>query len=194
MRSPSPLLLLVAAALGCGSGSAPSSGAGQASTAGGDVASHDGGVDDGWGDDGWGDDGWGDDAGAGGGTSAVSAIAAIGVSGPETPWAQMSEYDREMYMVGKVLPIMADLFVRQDPARFGSYDCDTCHGEEMRQVDFHMPPASAFSVPAPGTPAWGAMERTSGDMVRFMREVVTPTMGTLLGVEGFTCNGCHPAR
>ena len=25
-----------------------------------------------------------------------------------------------------------------------------------------------------------------------MRETVTPTMGTLLGIEGYTCAHCHP--
>jgi len=180
-----PFGLVLVFLLGCG-GSSPPTTPTESTASGGESASPDGG---------WADEGWGDAGTSGAGAEAhVSALEAIGVSGPETPWAEMGEYDREMYMVGKVLPIMQELFARQDPTRWNGLDCDTCHGDDMREVGFQMPPASAFSVPAPGTPAWAAMERTAGDTVRFMREEVTPTMGTLLGIDGFTCRGCHPAR
>ena len=143
----------------------------------------------------WDEDGWGDEADTSSeGTPRASAIEAIGISGPEVPWAEMSADDREMYMVGKVLPIMHELFARHDPERFGTYGCESCHGAEMRELAFRMPPSSSFAVPAEGTPAWAGMERTFSEMVRFMRDEVTPTMGTLLGADGFTCHGCHPSR
>ena len=121
-----------------------------------------------------------------------SAIEALGISGPDVPWEEMSDFDREMYMVGKVLPIMQELFRGHDPERYAEVACETCHGEEMREVEFRMPVASMFVVPPEGTPAYESMVATFPETVRFMREDVTPAMGTMLGADGFTCAGCHP--
>ena len=123
----------------------------------------------------------------------ASAIEALGISGPDQPWAEMSHEDREWYMVGKVLPIMKELFAEHDEERYaGSYGCETCHGENMQEVEYEMPPASSYKVPAPGSEAWTSMEGIFGDTVTFMKETVTPTMGTLLGKDDYTCFHCHP--
>ena len=177
------LLVVLLALIGSGCGASPST----ATTAPPDQGALEG--------DAWGDDGWADEAESGGeGAERASAIELLGITGPEAPWAEMSADDREMYMVGKVLPIMQELFAGQDPERWNTYACETCHGGDMREVSFRMPPSSSYAVPAEGTPAWVGMERTFPEVVRFMREDVTPTMGTLLGVEGFGCHGCHPSR
>ena len=121
------------------------------------------------------------------------AIEALGISGPDQPWARMSHEDREWYMVGKVLPIMQELFAEQDSGRWGrGYGCETCHGENGAEVAYEMPPMSSYKVPAPGSPAWTSMEGIFGDTITFMAETVTPTMGTLLGIEDYTCFHCHP--
>ena len=35
---------------------------------------------------------------------------------------------------------------------------------------------------------------TFPDEVKFMQETVTPSMGKLLGIESFSCAGCHPTE
>lgn len=119
------------------------------------------------------------------------AIETLGITPPETPWAEMDAFEREMYMVGKVMPIMHELFSGYDRARFDAMGCESCHGERMREVDFAMPSPELYRVPRPGTPAWAAMERDFGPMVEFMASTVTPVMGTLLGEADYTCGHCH---
>lgn len=123
----------------------------------------------------------------------VSAMDALGMSGPEVPWEEMDEADREFYMVGKVNPIMQQLFGRHDAEEYGEFSCEQCHGEEMRELKFKMPAPSMYRVAKPGTPAHKGMLLTFPETVKFMQEVVTPSMGTLLGKPDFTCSGCHPS-
>ncbi|MCA9533943.1 MAG: hypothetical protein KC593_09695 [Myxococcales bacterium] len=141
------------------------------------------------------DDDWGDEVPETAGTEYTgSAIETLGITGPDTPWADMSEEDREFYMIGKVLPIMHELFARHDAQRYDGFSCETCHGNNMREVHFEMPVATIFRLPEPGSPGWSAMEATQGEAVRFMRDEVTPTMGTLLGMDDYTCFHCHTRR
>ena len=122
----------------------------------------------------------------------VSAIETLGISGPEAPWAQMSYEDRELYMIGKVLPITHELFMRMDAQRHRNFSCEGCHGSNGRERRFEMPSTERSVVHPEGTPQHQAMERTFPDLVRFMKEELTPTTATLLGIEGFSCSGCHP--
>ena len=141
------------------------------------------------GDDGWED--WDDEEPLV--ESHHGAIEALGISGPDAPWSEMSHVDREWYMVGKVLPIMKELFAGHDEERWGQeYGCATCHGDDMAEREYAMPPTASYRVPARGSAAWTAMEGIFGETVTFMEETVTPTMGTLLGVEDYTCFHCHP--
>jgi hypothetical protein len=176
------ILLLLAASTaslglaGCGGGDTAEDGD---VTAGGET-----GDDDGW-------DDWGDEDEEPSVESHHGAVEALGISGPDQPWAEMSFEEREWYMVGKVLPIMKEIFAEQDERWASGYGCESCHGEEMEEVEYAMPPASSYKVPEPGTRAWATMERIFGDTVVFMKDDVTPTMGTLLGVEDYTCWHCH---
>ena len=124
----------------------------------------------------------------------VSAIDAMGITPPDSPWAEMSVADKEFYMIGKVNPIMQELFVAHDAEEYGDFDCVDCHGEEMREIDFKMPAPSMYIVPPEGTPGHRGMLSTFPEEVKFMEEVVTPSMGKLLGIENFTCAGCHPSE
>ena len=126
-------------------------------------------------------------------TGKVSAIEAMGITPPDSPWEEMSVEDREFYMIGKVNPIMKELFVGYDAEEFGDFDCVHCHGEEMREIDFKMPAPSMYIVPPEGTPGHRGMLSTFPDEVKFMQEVVTPSMAKLLGIENFSCAGCHPS-
>ncbi len=127
-------------------------------------------------------------------TGKVSAIEAMGITPPDSPWEAMSVADKEFYMVGKVDPIMQELFAAHDAEEFADFDCVDCHGKEMREIQFKMPAPSMYIVPPEGTPGHRGMLSTFPEMVKFMQETVTPTMGKLLGIEDFTCAGCHPSE
>lgn len=145
------------------------------------------------GEDDWGD--WGEDDEPQV-ESHHGAIELLGITPPEDkPWEEMNAEEREWYMIGKVLPIMKEVFADYDSERFApsTYGCETCHGEEGEQSGYVMPFASAYPVPEPGTEAYATMENIFGDMVTFMEDQVTPTMGTLVGNDAYTCNHCHPS-
>jgi len=127
-------------------------------------------------------------------TGKMSAIEAMGITPPDAPWEEMSVADKEFYMIGKVNPIMKELFAAHDAEEFADFDCVDCHGEEMREIDFKMPAPSMYIVPPEGTPGHRGMMSTFPEMVKFMEETVTPSMGKLLGVQNFTCSGCHPSE
>ena len=129
-----------------------------------------------------------------GSTGKMSAIEAMGITPPDAPWEEMSVADKEFYMIGKVNPIMKELFAAHDAGEFADFDCVDCHGEEMREIDFKMPAPSMYIVPPEGTPGHRGMMSTFPEMVKFMEETVTPSMGKLLGVQNFTCSGCHPSE
>ena len=121
-----------------------------------------------------------------------SAIAAFGLTPPDEPWAGMSFEDKEFYMIGKVNPVMKEIFERHDLEEYEGFDCVDCHGEEMEEIKFKMPAPSMYIVPPEGTPGHRGMLATFPETVKFMEETVTPAMGKLLGIENFTCAGCHP--
>jgi len=127
-------------------------------------------------------------------TSKMSAIEAMGLTPPEAPWEEMSVEDKEFYMVGKVNPIMQELFAAYDAEEYADFDCVTCHGEEMREIKFKMPAPSMYIVPPEGTPGHRGMMSTFPETVKYMQETITPAMGKLLGIENFTCAGCHPSE
>jgi hypothetical protein len=129
-----------------------------------------------------------------GSTGKVSAMDAMGLTPPDSPWETMSIEDKEFYMIGKVNPIMKELFVAHDAEEFADFDCVDCHGEEMKEIKFKMPAPSMYVVPLEGTLGHRGMMSTFPDEVKFMQEVVTPAMGKLLGIENYTCAGCHPSE
>lgn len=130
---------------------------------------------------------------AGGETRRPSARELLGIQGPETPWHEMSHEDQEMDMIGRFLPIMGEVFREFDGAHYAGFGCETCHGPDMRERNYHMPSPHLPPVAAPGTPAYAQMAAAHPRDMRFMEEEVTPIMQTMLGMgAAFTCNGCHP--
>ncbi len=124
----------------------------------------------------------------------VSAMEAFGLTPPDEPWEQMAFADKEFYMIGKVNPIMKEMFEGHDLGEYEGFDCVDCHGEEMREIDFAMPAPSMYIVAPEGTPQHRGMMATFPETVKFMEEQVTPAMGKLLGIDNFTCAGCHPTE
>jgi hypothetical protein len=137
--------------------------------------------------------GEGEETSGGEGTHRQSARELIGIHPPEVPWSTMSHADREMDMVGRFLPIMAEVFREHDSEEFAHFGCESCHGDDMRERNFAMPSPHLPPVPLAGTPGYAQMQASEGEMVRFMEEGVNPPMQTMLGMGAtFTCNGCHP--
>ncbi|MFZ1863146.1 MAG: hypothetical protein WAU39_02895 [Polyangiales bacterium] len=129
-----------------------------------------------------------------GSTGKMSAIEAMGLTPPDSPWEGMSVADREFYMIGKVNPIMKELFVAHDADEYADFDCVDCHSEQMRELNFKMPAPTMYIVPPEGTPGHRGMLATFPETVKYMQETITPAMGKLLGIENFTCAGCHPTE
>jgi len=122
-----------------------------------------------------------------------SAIDTMGITPPDRPWAEMSHEDRELYMVGKVLPVMNEIFRRKWPERYPAegISCATCHGEHAEETGFRMPSGHLIPIPRSGTPAATAFARRMADSIEFMEETIEPAMGTLLGMDEYRCSGCH---
>ncbi len=121
-----------------------------------------------------------------------SALEVLGLTPPDDkPWSEMSDEEREWYMVGKVLPVMKDIFQAHDVEAFAEVRCETCHGEKMKDVEFAMPSRELPAIPRPGTPAYGRWCEKRPETMVFMETKVTPAMGKLLGEDDFGCAGCH---
>lgn len=127
-------------------------------------------------------------------TGKMTAIEAMGLTPPDSPWEQMSVPDREFYMIGKINPIMKELFVALDAEEYADFDCVNCHGEEMREINFKMPAPSMYIVPPEGTPGYRGMLATFPETVKYMKETIAPSMSKLLGIENVTCATCHPTE
>lgn len=129
-----------------------------------------------------------------------SARALLGVNPPPTPFDDMSHDDQVYWMVSNVLPIAAEDFRGYDAERFPTFTCAGCHGDNAEEVHYELPSAQLPRLPAHGTPQWEQM--SGGPAYRFMNDVVTPTMATLIGEErmsaehpdGFGCFDCHMQR
>ena len=125
-----------------------------------------------------------------------SAIELLGISAPDKPWADMSYEEREWYMVGKVHPIMREVFTNFNE-RYAKFECAPCHGEDGMQKKYKMPSDHLSPIPDFDSEDFQAMAQSK--MVTFMRDEVTPTTAKLLGLtpydpstgEGFSCYDCH---
>lgn len=130
----------------------------------------------------------------------ASARELLGVHPPPTPFHEMSHQEQVDWMVGAVLPIAAEDFARFDPRRHAEATCALCHGDDAEARGYAMPSPHLLRLPTPGTADWERMTRS--DAYPFMRDVVLPTMATLVGREpmseehpdGFSCFDCHTRR
>ncbi|MDB4991048.1 MAG: hypothetical protein JWN04_6226 [Myxococcaceae bacterium] len=129
------------------------------------------------------------------------AIKLLGISGPEDKaWDKMNYEEKEWYMVGKVHPVMRQVFQTFNEKKYEGekFECTPCHGENPEQRKYKMPSAHLAAIPAYGSTGWHEMENTR--LFKFMDQRVTPSMGKLLGKEawnpqtgeGYSCWGCHP--
>jgi hypothetical protein len=130
------------------------------------------------------------------------AIGLLGLTGPDKPWPSMSYDEKEWYMVGKVHPVMRQVFQTFNAEKYEGekFECAPCHGDNAAAKKYKMPGDHLSVVPAFGSEDWKAMENSK--IVKFMAQRVTPAMAALVGEkqfdpatgQGYTCWACHPKQ
>lgn len=128
------------------------------------------------------------------------AIGQLGMTGPDKPWPSMTYEEKEWYMIGKVHPIMRQIFQTYNEAKYEglNFECTPCHGENAKEKKYKMPSDDLSPVPPLDSQEFKDMSKSK--LVRFMMERVTPVTAHLLGTppydantkQGFSCYGCHP--
>lgn len=128
--------------------------------------------------------------------AADAAVAVTPAVKPVFHFDDLSKEDQVEYMKKKVTPAMKQAFRDFDGKAFKTFNCKTCHGRGAITKEYDMPsrdlPKLDFAKLRAGENA---------EMVKFMKEVVTPQMAELLGepvetdtTEGFGCLDCHEQK
>lgn len=110
-------------------------------------------------------------------------------------WHDMTLEQRGHFMAEVVMPEMRTLFQEFDGTRFAEFSCETCHGANAHDVNFHMPNGVAPLDPAHIPAVFSSTEPGAV----FMTQRVWPRMAELIGEplydaethEGFSCLNCH---
>ncbi|WP_437339260.1 hypothetical protein [Sorangium sp. So ce394] len=161
-----------------------------------------GGADDGGADDG-GAGGGGADGAGGGGADGAGDGGAGGGEPDQVAWKDMTFEERTAYMTTVVMPRMKEVFVAYD-AKYETFDCTTCHGDDAVERAYAMPSPAIAPLPASeeGFLEWvGDPEHPERqEWTDFMFNEVVPAMADLLQVPRFdpttmtgefSCNNCH---
>lgn len=114
---------------------------------------------------------------------------------PAIAWHDMTPEQKGQFMHDVVMPEMRAIFQEHDGEEFADFSCATCHGENARDVGFHMPNGIAPLDPA----HIPAVFSSSDPMAVLMTQRVWPRMAELLGEQpydpethqGFSCLNCH---
>ncbi|KYF97645.1 hypothetical protein BE20_37805 [Sorangium cellulosum] len=139
-----------------------------------------------------------DDGGAGG-----AGDGAGGGEPDQVAWKDMTFEERTAYMTTVVMPRMKEVFVAYD-AKYETFDCTTCHGDDAVERAYAMPSPAIAPLPASeeGFLEWvGDPEHPERqEWTDFMFNEVVPAMADLLQVPRFdpttmtgefSCNNCH---
>ena len=140
--------------------------------------------------------------GCGGGGSPpakTSSEAKVEPGAPNIPWEQKNHDQRLEWMGLEVFPKMKEAFQGYDEVEFKDFKCQTCHGDNMKEVNFKMPNELP---PLSKENTFAKAQEYDAEATAFMAETVVPTMAKLLGKEpydqstgeGFGCFGCHPTE
>jgi hypothetical protein len=128
-----------------------------------------------------------------------SAAKASEPGAPGIPWSEKTFAQRQDYMGLEVLPAMKEKFEAFGAEEFADFKCQTCHGDDMKEVKFEMP-NDLYALPKENT--WQAAMDYNPEITKFMGEVVVPEMAKLLDMQpfdpetgqGFGCFGCHQSE
>lgn len=124
-----------------------------------------------------------DGSGDGEETTAATEPGAPGVA-----WADKNRQQRMETMGLVVFPSMKEAFAGHDAERFGDFKCQTCHGDDAKDVDYKMPNAvTPLSKDDPVGDGNGIDEA----MTKFMMESVVPKMKEHLEGAEVNCHSCH---
>lgn len=131
------------------------------------------------------------------------AIGQLGLTPPDKAWSEMSFDEQEWYMIGKVHPIMRQVFQTYDAEKYEGlkFECTPCHAEDPnapKETKYKMPNPNLSAVPAYDSEDYEQMRGSR--IVKFMETRVTPVMSKIMGEEiydpatkqGFSCYACHP--
>ena len=142
--------------------------------------------------------GGGESTAAGPPKTATQEQTAAEPGAPSIAWSEKNRDQRMEWMGLEVLPAMEAAFQQFDAQDFVDFECQTCHGDDMQQVDFKMP-NKLYSLPKDN--AYQSALEYDPEVTKFMAEVVVPKMAELLDMQpynpdtgqGFGCFGCHPS-
>lgn len=113
----------------------------------------------------------------------------------ETPaWSEMNKDQKMEFMGLVILPEMKKVFQEADPESYAEFKCQTCHGDDGKDVGFEMP-NGLFALEKPDPIP--ASEEYDAETTKFMMEKVVPKMAELMGMEPgkeFGCFNCHEAE
>jgi len=130
---------------------------------------------------------------------AVTASAAAPAEAPmPEAFDDMNHDQRVTFMKTSVAPKMRDLFQKYDGERFAEFGCTTCHGSSAKDGTFKMPNPELPKLPK-SPEGFKALAEKNPAGLKFMKEVVLPTMASLVRQEpfdpathkGFACGECH---
>ena len=132
---------------------------------------------------------------AGGSAASSSAPAAQTPADTQEPaakkFADMDKDERLEFMGLTILPEMAQLWKEFDPEVAGDFGCQTCHGDDMKEVSYKMPNGLTALDPADPIASGNSYDE---DTTKFMLEKVVPRMAELMQQEPvteFNCFSCH---
>jgi hypothetical protein len=113
--------------------------------------------------------------------------------GPKA-WGDMTRKERMNIMGTQVMPKMKEAFAAHDADNWGDLKCQSCHGDDMKEVDFKMPNAL---TPLGADPIASGKDMDE-EVTKFMAEVVMVQMGEMMNLEvqedglgPMGCFSCH---
>jgi len=127
-------------------------------------------------------------------STAPETVDAAGASGtgepgsPDVPWEEKNHQQRMEFMGLVVYPSMKEAFAGFDGARFAEFKCQTCHGDDAKEVNYHMPNAV---TPLSKSDPVGDGNGIDPAITKFMLETVVPTMQEHLKGDEVDCHSCH---
>ena len=105
-------------------------------------------------------------------------------------WKDAATKDQQMaFMKTNIAPTMGKVFQENDPKKYASFSCVTCHGAKYQNPHEFLPKLTMKGGKFSGKPA----------TIKFMMEKVVPAMAPAMGEKpfdpatksGFGCGGCH---